>query len=58
MQQGVVSRPGGTFVEDVEDDERCDVTIDAPGYETLTLDKVQPSATALTPMRFRLQPKS
>ena len=45
MQQGVVSRPGGTFVEDVEDDERCDVTIVAPGYEMLTLERALPGAT-------------
>jgi Carboxypeptidase regulatory-like domain len=58
MQQGVTSRPGGTFVEDVEDDAHCGVTINAPGYEPLTLEQVQPSATMTAPLRFRLQPKS
>jgi Carboxypeptidase regulatory-like domain len=55
MQTGVQSRPGGTFDEDPSDDERCAVTIDAPGYESLTLEQVLPSATMTTPLRFRLQ---
>jgi protocatechuate 3,4-dioxygenase beta subunit len=58
MINSVSSRPGGTFVEDVENDERCDVTITAPGYEPLELKQVQPSATLTSPLRFRLQPKS
>ncbi|HEX5010030.1 MAG TPA: carboxypeptidase regulatory-like domain-containing protein [Planctomycetota bacterium] len=58
MIDSVSSRPGGTFVEDVENDELCAVTISAPGYEPLELKQVQPSATLTSPLRFRLQPKS
>ncbi len=46
--------PGGRFEYDVPGDERCKVTMTAPGYDPLTIEDLLPSSTALAPARFRL----
>jgi hypothetical protein len=46
--------PGGRFEYDVPGDERCKLTITAPGYEPLAREDLLPSATAADPARFRL----
>jgi len=45
---------GGRFEYDVPGDERCKLTVTAPGYEPLAIEDILPSSTASAPVRFRL----
>ncbi len=54
MSTDAQSHPGGLFEHDLPGDLRCTVTVGAPGYADLTLEELLPSATTLTPARFRL----
>jgi protocatechuate 3,4-dioxygenase beta subunit len=58
MQSDTQPHPDGAFEEDVADDAHCTVTIDAPGYEPLTVEDVVPSQTAVTPAQFRIVRKT
>jgi hypothetical protein len=54
MMTDVQPHEGGSFDEDIGDDEACSVTVGAPGYASLTIGNIVPSTTVNRPVQFRL----